>query len=172
MASRKKSRPTETGVGRSPNTGPSRRPQSAHTGDPAAAPPDGDAMADGELILLDDLPDGADGLGVEDLIDGSGRVREEHDSVLAAGDPDADVSETGSGEEAVGGSASTPDQNDVDEIGRALGVSYAAAEPLHTTEKIARRDVDRWELNPASSEDFAERQLSQGTMVSHRGRGR
>lgn len=76
---------------------------------------------------------------------------------LAGGDLDADARETGSGEEAVGGSTPTPDQDNVDEIGEALGVTYQPDEPIHTTEKIERRDDDRWELNPASSEDFAER---------------
>lgn len=82
---------------------------------------------------------------------------EDVSSALAGGDVDAAATETGSGEEAVGGSSPTPDQDNVDEIGEALGVSYQPDEPLHTTEKIERRDDDRWELNPASSEDFAER---------------
>lgn len=76
---------------------------------------------------------------------------------LAGGDVDAAVTDTGSGEEAVGGSTPTPDQDNVEEQGAALGVTYQPDEPLHTTEKIARRDDERWELNPASSEDFAER---------------
>lgn len=173
MAARKKARPATTGANWSRNRSTSRPPSSARTdqGAPAPAPTEPE-VPDEELILLEDLPDGmSDGLGVSDLLDGGGRIGEEHDSTLAAGDPDANVSETGSGEEAVGGSASTPDQNDVDAIGRALGVSYAASEPLHTTEKIERRDADRWELNPASSEDFAERQKLQGTVVIRR-RGR
>lgn len=75
---------------------------------------------------------------------------------ITAGDVDAHATEE-SGEEAVGGSNPTPDQDNVDEIGESLGVTYQPGEPLHTTEKIARRDVDRWELHPASSEDFVER---------------
>ena len=57
----------------------------------------------------------------------------------------------------MGGRTPTPDQDLVDEIGRAVGIEYEGAEPLHTTEKLERRDEQRWELHPASSEDFTER---------------
>lgn len=76
------------------------------------------------------------------------------DAVLSGGDVDADSAQSASGEETVGGSTPTPDQDLVDEIGRAVGVSYEDAEPLDMSEKIERRDDKRWELNPASSEDF------------------
>lgn len=109
-----------------------------------------DDAADVLAVARDVLgaPDGADARRVPD---------EEASAELAGGDVDAAATETGSGEEAVGGGNPTPDQDNVDEQGEALGVTYQPDEPLHTTEKIARRDVDRWELNPASSEDFAER---------------
>ena len=77
--------------------------------------------------------------------------------LLTGGDMDAAWDQAAVGDETVGGSSPTPDQDIVDEIGKALGVTYAEGEPLHTTEKIARRDEVRWELNPASSEDYAER---------------
>lgn len=79
------------------------------------------------------------------------------DAVLAGGDIDAAWDNAAVGEETVGGTTPTPDQDIVDEIGRAVGVDYDDAEPLHTTEKIERRDEQRWELHPASSEDFSER---------------
>ena len=79
------------------------------------------------------------------------------DAVLAGGDIDAAWDESAVGEETVGGTTPTPDQDIVDEIGRAVGVEYEDAEPLHTTEKLERRDEQRWELHPASSEDFTER---------------
>jgi hypothetical protein len=79
------------------------------------------------------------------------------DAVLAGGDMDAAWDQAASGEETVGGTTPTPDQDIVDEIGRAVGVEYEDAEPLHTTEKLERRDEQRWELHPASSEDFTER---------------
>ena len=79
------------------------------------------------------------------------------DAVLAGGDIDAAWDQAAAGEETVGGTTPTPDQDIVDEIGRAVGVEYEDAEPLHTTEKLERRDEQRWELHPASSEDFTER---------------
>ncbi|MEO6027597.1 MAG: DUF6335 family protein [Candidatus Binatia bacterium] len=76
---------------------------------------------------------------------------------LAGGDLDASFPGLDSGEEAVGGSDPLPDQNDVDRIGHALGVEEQDEKPLATTEKIESRDRDRWELDPASAEDFGER---------------
>jgi Family of unknown function (DUF6335) len=79
------------------------------------------------------------------------------EAVLTGGDVDAAWDQAEVGDETVGGSSPTPDQDIVDEIGRALGVEYGEGEPLRTTEKIERRDEKRWELNPASSEDYVER---------------
>jgi hypothetical protein len=66
----------------------------------------------------------------------------------SAGDLDADWQRAqSSGEEAAGGSVSTPDQDRVDDIGHALGVEQPAAAPLRTTEEIlADRDRRYWEL--------------------------
>lgn len=80
---------------------------------------------------------------------------------LAGGDLDADFHGLDSGEEAVGGSDPLPDQNDVDRIGQALGVEEQDEKPLATTEKLEGRDRERWELDPASSEDYSERRASQ-----------
>ncbi len=77
---------------------------------------------------------------------------------LAAGDLDASWQGVESGEEAVGGSTPTPDQDNVDQIGSALGVVEQDEKPLATTEKIEGRDRDRWELDPASAEDLEERE--------------
>jgi len=57
------------------------------------------------------------------------------------------------GEEAVGGTVATPDQDVVEELGEALGLNYADTEPLGTEDKLAQRDLQRWELDPASAED-------------------
>jgi hypothetical protein len=78
--------------------------------------------------------------------------------VLSGGDVDArwEDAESG-GDETVGGSTATPGQNDVDDIGRALGVTYAATEELKAGEKETERDKHRWELDPASSEDYEDR---------------
>lgn len=88
--------------------------------------------------------------------------REHDESVgpeLSAGDVDArwDQAESG-GEETVGGSAPTPDQDVVDEIGKAAGVTYQEGEPLRVGAKEEERDVHRWELDPASAEDYVERE--------------
>ncbi|HKT36376.1 MAG TPA: DUF6335 family protein [Nitrospira sp.] len=79
------------------------------------------------------------------------------EAVLTGGDIDAAWDQAEVGEETVGGTTPTPDQDIVDEIGKAVGIEYEDAEPLHTTEKVERRDEQRWELHPASSEDFSER---------------
>jgi hypothetical protein len=80
------------------------------------------------------------------------------DPTLSGGDVDARWEDAeSSGDETVGGSTATPEQNDVETIGRALGVTYADDETLDPGGKEAERDAHRWELDPASSEDFADR---------------
>jgi hypothetical protein len=57
--------------------------------------------------------------------------------------PDAE----GSGEETVGGTVATPDQDVVDQIGRALGVEQGSSAPVRPVEEILEdRDRRRWEL--------------------------
>jgi hypothetical protein len=56
-----------------------------------------------------------------------------------------------------GGDNPTPDQDIVDDIGKALGVEYADNEELKAADKVTERDKHRWELDPASSEDYKER---------------
>jgi hypothetical protein len=88
------------------------------------------------------------------------RMREhtEGGPTLTGGDLDADWSEAySSGEETPGGDMPTPDQDVVEEIGRALGVEYDDAEELKGAEKIEQRDRHRWEYDPASSEDYKDR---------------
>ena len=77
---------------------------------------------------------------------------------MTAGDIDADWQNAySSGEEAPGGDHATPDQDIVDEIGQALGVEYQDNEALRGADKIEERDRHRWELDPASAEDYQER---------------
>ncbi|HEY7370208.1 MAG TPA: DUF6335 family protein [Thermoanaerobaculia bacterium] len=77
---------------------------------------------------------------------------------LAGGDLDARWEDAeSSGDEAVAGTNSTPGDNDLDAQGRALGITYADDEELRPGFKEAARDERRWELDPASSEDFTER---------------
>jgi hypothetical protein len=77
---------------------------------------------------------------------------------LTGGDVDSDWNDAyASGEETPGGDMSTPDQDVVEEIGRALGVEYEDAEELKGAEKIESRDRNRWEYDPASAEDYKDR---------------
>jgi hypothetical protein len=80
---------------------------------------------------------------------------DEHHSAspkLSGGDLDADwQSANQAGEETVGGSVATPDQDRVDELGEAAGLTYEDDEPLQGEEKIRERDRNRWELNPESA---------------------
>jgi hypothetical protein len=77
---------------------------------------------------------------------------------IAGGDIDVDVEDAYfTGEEAPGGDNPTPDQDIVDDIGKALGVEYADNEELKAADKVTERDKHRWELDPASSEDYKER---------------
>jgi hypothetical protein len=74
---------------------------------------------------------------------------------LTAGDVDANWGDAYAvGDEAPGGDNPTPDQDRVDDIGKALGVNYGAGEELQGSDKIAERDRHRWELDPASSDDW------------------
>ena len=78
--------------------------------------------------------------------------------VITGGDVDADWENAYfSGDEAPCGDNPTPDQEVVDDIGRALGVEYQDAEELKAADKVVERDKHRWELDPASSEDYKER---------------
>ncbi len=87
----------------------------------------------------------------------------EHDrSGLDGGDPDVSPQGIDAGTETPGGSEPTPDQDLVDEIGKAAGVTYQDDELLNFGEKVAAHDAARWELNPASSEDFQQRQAELG----------
>lgn len=76
-------------------------------------------------------------------------------SSINAGDSDVNP-ETAyfTGDETPGGDNPSPDQDVVEEIGKALGVEYHDAEELRGSDKIADRDKHRWELDPASSEDY------------------
>ena len=77
---------------------------------------------------------------------------------IKGGDVDVDVEDAYfTGDEAPGGDNPTPDQDIVDDIGKALGVQYQDNEELRPTDKVEERDKHRWELDPASSEDYRNR---------------
>jgi hypothetical protein len=50
------------------------------------------------------------------------------------------------------------DENQVDELGAEAGVTIEPNEPIRPIEKVAERDRHRWELDPASSSDYEERE--------------
>jgi hypothetical protein len=81
---------------------------------------------------------------------------DEHNSLsprLSGGDIDAAWQDANvAGEEAVGGSVSTPDQDVVDELGEGAGLTYRDDEPLDYDRKVLDRDRNRWELDPASAD--------------------
>ncbi len=93
----------------------------------------------------------------------SGRAGMEHSarehrgmsSDIQGGDVDVDVEDAYfTGDEAPGGDNPSPDMEVVDDIGKALGVEYDDDEQLKASEKVTERDKHRWELDPASAEDF------------------
>ncbi len=61
------------------------------------------------------------------------------------------------GDEAVGGTVSTPDQDIVDEIGAAVGLEMDDPTFLRTNEILKEGDEKCWELDPGSSEDYQQR---------------
>ncbi len=73
--------------------------------------------------------------------------------ILSGGDVDAAWEDSAVGEESVGGENPTPDQSVVEDLGVAMGLTYEDNEPLGGEQKLEKHDRDRWELDPASSED-------------------
>ena len=74
---------------------------------------------------------------------------------LSGGDVDAAWQEAEStGEETPGGHAPTPDQDEVDEIGRAYGMEIQDNQELRTHDEIlGKRDRHRWELDKRSTDE-------------------
>jgi len=129
--------------------------------DTYAADADADAVAEQSAHYTDDEDIKADFQERQELAVG-GRDElledlEEHHSLspeISGGDLDASwQTANAAGEETVGGSAPTPDQDVVDELGAAAGLIYQDDEPLNSDAKILDRDRNRWELNPASADD-------------------
>jgi hypothetical protein len=73
---------------------------------------------------------------------------------LTAGDVDARWQEAeDSGAETPGGHVATPDQDNVDEIGRAVGMEFQDNQELSAPEEIlSRRDRRRWEMDKRSAD--------------------
>lgn len=85
---------------------------------------------------------------------------DEHNSLspeITGGDLDASWQTANqAGEETVGGSSPTPDQDIVENLGLAAGLVYRDDEPLDYAAKVLDRDRNRWELNPVSALDDEE----------------
>lgn len=101
---------------------------------------------------------------IPDIAAGSAKLRHElrdnpgNDPVVTGGDPDARwESAQFNGDESAISSMPTPEVNDVETIGRSMGVTYQDSEELKVGEKERSRDTKRWELDPASSDDWQER---------------
>lgn len=85
------------------------------------------------------------------------RLHTEASPELTAGDVDAKWQDAYAlGDEAPGGDNMTPDQDRVDDIGKAMGVVYDDDEELMGGEEINERDAHRWELDPASKDEDEE----------------
>lgn len=181
---RKRTAPARGGTGReetldqTPETGRSRRGPTnpmrtrRSTGTPAGAGTSGSSDLDRARTELRKVEEGIQtppsSLNLDRLPSAarSGRRRlqeaqaehTETSPVLTGGDVDADWEDAYAvGDEAPGGDNPTPDQDRVDDIGKALGVEYQDNEELRASDKIAERDRHRWELDPASAEDYRDR---------------
>jgi hypothetical protein len=143
----------------------------ASTPRPTAARPAGVARLDrSRRVLLDDdavqTPPSSLDMDRHGSAARSGRkgleanIRRHNDMspAITGGDVDADWENAYfSGDEAPGGDNLTPDQEDVDDMGKALGVEYQDNEELQGSDKVVKRDAHRWELDPASSDDYKDR---------------
>lgn len=121
--------------------------------------------SEADLISQDEiaLPRVQDFSGVEDRNTGKARTLNnlgEHtinDPITTGGDVDANLEQAEvAGEEAVGGTSPTPDQNNVDQLAAAVGTEVFDQEDRYATDELEQRDSQRWELDPKSSEDYQE----------------
>lgn len=127
---------------------------------PLAIPVDPEALAEevahhtGDEEIIEDFADrqALAYSGHEKLLDELYDVHVER-LELAGGDLDADWDGIETGEEFVGGSTPTPDQDIVDLLGAAVGIVYEDDEPLRTGELLEERDRHRAELDPDLVED-------------------
>ncbi|MFQ4136613.1 DUF6335 family protein [Nodosilinea sp. PGN35] len=72
---------------------------------------------------------------------------------LTAGDPDASALQASTvGEEAIGGTTPTPEQNNVDDIAAAVGLDTQPEHPVAVIREMQHRDDQRFELDPDSKD--------------------
>ncbi|PSB16749.1 hypothetical protein C7B76_11185 [filamentous cyanobacterium CCP2] len=80
------------------------------------------------------------------------------DPILTGGDVDANYEQASVvGDEAVGGTVDTPDQDIVEELAAAMGVEIDDYTDVRINNLLEERDDRRWELDPKSSEDYPDR---------------
>jgi hypothetical protein len=128
--------------------------------------------ADDDVVMdqIDDFTSDEDTLDDfaerQDLATGAGALYEAlvehtgHNPDLSGDDIDADWGSVDmNGEESVGGSTPTPDQDVVEELGEAMGITYEDGEELDTYGKLMKRDEKRYEMDPASAEDEEDEEL-------------
>jgi hypothetical protein len=161
-------------TGRTSSATKIRKPSSASSASrdrrpaPRKAAPPKPSRLERERRTLDDVPSPPSSLNMlrrgSAVRTGRAEVAEnirEHGGMTRAitgGDVDVDVEDAYfTGDEAPGGDNPTPDQDVVDDIGKALGVEYQDNEELKAVDKVIERDRKRWELDPASSEDYKDR---------------
>jgi Family of unknown function (DUF6335) len=72
-------------------------------------------------------------------------------------EPPGDTTMDAVGDELVGGTSPTPDQDLVDQIGADVGLELDDRAFLRSNEILEGRDDRRWELEPKSSEDYGDR---------------
>jgi hypothetical protein len=116
---------------------------------------------DGEPRESEGFRDLTEPVPVAEQLTGSRGTPDDRHADLSGGDVDAAAEDLDVGTEAPGGSNPTPDQDRVDDIGASIGVTYADNEPLKFGDKAAERDDNRWELNPASAEDYQARRTDE-----------
>lgn len=135
--------------------------------DSYAANADADAVAEQSAHYTDD-EDVKAHFAERQALAASGRDElqeelDEHNSLspeITAGDVDASWQTANvAGEETLGGSSPTPDQDIVDNLGAAAGLTYKDDEPLDYDRKVLDRDRNRWELDPASTLDEEDEEL-------------
>jgi hypothetical protein len=122
------------------------------------------ADADEAAELLDSEPSYGTGVHDQPQFSVSGltlqsRLKDfnQADPSLTGGDIDANWEQANAvGDEAVGGTAPTPDMDVVDELGQAVGLEMDDRAFLRTNEILEQRDDRRWELDPESAEDYDE----------------
>lgn len=131
---------------------------------------DDGVTGDADREIISDLPQEVTqsyGTGLQGQpMDRSGRYSrrsEQHienatDYTLTGGDIDANYDDAATvGEEAVGGTVPTPDQDNVDEVAAASGLELDDRTDVRMAAILEERDDRRWELDPKSSEDYKAR---------------